>query len=74
MVKNICKGRCEKYKPVWKFGKIIYDEGIVRCRTCYEFLKWEGLWCPCCNCRVSHRARSKESKSIKDKMSNVVRM
>lgn len=64
MVKNICKDKCKNYKPPWKFGKIMYgkDTGIVRCRTCYEFLQWEGNWCPCCGCRISHRPRNSTIK------------
>lgn len=68
-MKNACKGKCEKYITSKR-----YWNGAVRCRTCYEFLDWQGLWCPCCKCRVSGRARGKVSKSLNDKLETAARM
>ncbi|QMU54697.1 MAG: hypothetical protein GKS07_07325 [Nitrosopumilus sp.] len=34
--------------------------GNKRCMTCELFVKWEGLWCPCCGGRL--RAKPRNSK------------
>jgi hypothetical protein len=68
-MKNVCKGICINYKSLKT-----YVEGAVRCRSCYEFLDWDGNWCPCCKCRVSRRARGRASKSLGDKLNQVVRI
>jgi hypothetical protein len=45
----VCKGICTKYLFERKGkAKQVYDAGASRCSICEEFLKWEGLWCPCC--------------------------
>lgn len=69
VMKNVCKGFCQFYK-----SKTTYIGGAVRCRSCYEFIDWEGLWCPCCGCRISKRARGKVSKSLGDRLKVVTRM
>ena len=68
-MKNACKNACIPY-----ITPKTYIEGAVRCRTCYRFLEWDGIWCPCCNCRVSRRARGIASKSLANKMEHVARM
>ena len=29
-----------------------YATGQKRCQICEIFIKWDGLWCPCCGCRL----------------------
>ena len=29
-----------------------YAAGQKRCQICEIFIKWDGLWCPCCGCRL----------------------
>jgi len=44
-----CEGSCKKYKAKsnsLEGGR--YEQGQKRCHTCEIFIKWEGLWCPCC--------------------------
>ena len=52
---GICKDKCGKYKTTKR-----YEHGAVRCNYCEKFMMWEGLWCPCCGCKV--RSRPKENK------------
>jgi len=37
-------------KPVGHRGR--YDVGQKRCQVCEMFVKWDGLWCPCCGYRL----------------------
>ena len=45
-----CKGICIRYKASGR-----YDNGHKRCQVCNIFIKWEGLWCPCCGCKLRTR-------------------
>ena len=48
-----CKGVCIRHraqKPIGSFGR--YATGQKRCQICEIFIKWNGLWCPCCGYRV----------------------
>ncbi len=47
-----CKGVCDKYKATRPSGGKRYSIGQKRCTSCSIFIKWEGLWCPCCGCRL----------------------
>lgn len=51
---GICKGKCETYKTTKR-----YKQGVVRCSYCEKFIMWEGLWCPCCRCKVSRKTKYK---------------
>jgi len=33
-------------------NKIQYDTGQRRCQMCDIFIKWDGIWCPCCGYRL----------------------
>jgi len=44
-----CDNSCRKYKAksnTYEGGR--YEQGQKRCHECEIFIKWEGLWCPCC--------------------------
>ena len=41
--------RHKAYKPYCS-GR--YAAGQKRCQICEIFIKWDGLWCPCCGCRL----------------------
>jgi predicted amidophosphoribosyltransferase len=47
-------------KPV---GMGRYSTGQKRCQVCEIFLKWEGLWCPCCGYRLRTRPRNLKYKA-----------
>ena len=40
-----------------------YEQGQKRCNTCELFIKWEGLWCPCCGRLLRTKPRAKKLKS-----------
>ena len=29
-----------------------YAAGQKRCQICEMYVKWDGIWCPCCGCRL----------------------
>jgi hypothetical protein len=43
-----CKGICGRFKTVSNH----YANGQKRCQICELFIKWDGLYCPCCGCRL----------------------
>jgi hypothetical protein len=52
-----CKGICIRHKaPVVSNGNR-YPTGQKRCQICEIFIKWDGLWCPCCNYRLRMKPR-----------------
>jgi len=58
-----CKGICPRYqasKPI-KGGR--YANGQRRCQICEIFVKWEGLWCPCCSYRLRTKPRNIKYKA-----------
>jgi hypothetical protein len=40
-----------------------YANGQKRCQICEIFLKWEGLWCPCCGYRLRTKPRNLKYKA-----------
>jgi hypothetical protein len=42
-----CKGICIRHKDSYR-----YDTGNKRCQICEIFIKWDGVFCPCCGCRL----------------------
>ncbi len=74
--KGLCKGICVKYKAIKpKGGPGRYASGQVRCQVCDIFMTRDGchdkdrnpadentsgLWCNCCNYRVTSRPHSKK--------------
>jgi predicted amidophosphoribosyltransferase len=47
--------RHKAQKPV---GMGRYAAGQRRCQICQMFIKWEGLWCPCCGYRLRTKPRN----------------
>ena len=71
----ICKGICIRHKAYKPYRSGRYANGQKRCQICDLFIKWDGLWCPCCGCRLrigprlfKHKAklRIKEKQKEKD--------
>ena len=52
-----CNNICERYKASKPVGIGRYASGQRRCQICQIFIKWEGLWCPCCGYRLRTRPR-----------------
>ena len=70
-----CKGISIRHKAVSNH----YANGQKRCRVCQLFIKWDGVWCPCCRCRLRTRPRSfkfkrklREEKVIEDAKENII--
>jgi hypothetical protein len=60
-----CKGICIRHKaprPHVNNGNR-YSTGQKRCQICEIFIKWDGLWCPCCSYRLRMRPRNLKSES-----------
>ena len=48
----VCKGVCGAYKGVKS------DINSKRCTTCALYVKWDGVYCPCCNFMLRVKTRS----------------
>jgi hypothetical protein len=57
-----CKGICARHKALKPRSGQRYIIGQKRCQVCQIFIKWEGLWCPCCGYRLRTRPRSRKYK------------
>jgi hypothetical protein len=51
-----------------------YATGNKRCQICEIFIKWDGLWCPCCGYRLrngprlfKHKAKLRSIEKQKEK-------
>ena len=61
--KMTCKGICPRYKAQKPVGTGRYASGQRRCQICEIFIKWEGLWCPCCGYRLRTKPRNLKYKA-----------
>lgn len=48
-------------KPTAHQGR--YKTGQKRCQICETYIKWDGLWCPCCGYRLRSNPRSEIYKA-----------
>jgi len=62
-IKMTCKGICTRYKAQKPVGTGRYASGQRRCQICEIFIKWEGLWCPCCGYRLRTKPRNLKYKA-----------
>ncbi len=58
-----CKGICTRYKAQKPVGTGSYDSVQRRCQIFEIFIKWEGLWCPCCGYRLRTKPRNLKYKA-----------
>src|SRR2546422_3356621 len=58
-----CKGICTRHKAQKPVGAGRYASGQKRCQICEIFIKWEGLWCPCCGYRLRTKPRNLKYKA-----------
>jgi hypothetical protein len=58
----VCKGICQQHKALrpanGSGGGRRYSAGQKRCTICELFIKWDGLWCPCCGCRLRTKPKN----------------
>ena len=57
-----CKGVCNHYKITKRVNRCQYTDNQKRCQWCSIFIKWDGIWCPCCNHKLRSRPRNSKSK------------
>jgi hypothetical protein len=57
-----CKGICIRHKAQKPVRSGRYATGQKRCQVCEIFIRWDGMWCPCCGYRVRTRPRSSKFK------------
>ena len=71
IILNKCKDYCVQYKFIPNNHKGgVYVQGGKRCRVCDIFIKWDGMFCPCCGTKL----RCKPGKpSIRRKFNGVDR-
>jgi hypothetical protein len=53
----ICKGICIRHKAYKPVGSGRYANGQKRCQICELFIRWDGIFCPCCGCRLRNGPR-----------------
>ena|SRR2546421_4131371 len=58
-----CKGICIRHKASRPGIGNRYSTGQKRCQICEIFIKWDGLWCPCCAYRLRMKPRNLKSES-----------
>jgi hypothetical protein len=59
----VCKGICVRHKAMKPVATGRYSIGQKRCQVCEIFLKWDGLWCPCCGYRLRTSPRKSKFKA-----------
>jgi len=59
----VCKGICIRHKAMKPVATGRYSIGQKRCQVCQIFLKWDGLWCPCCGYRLRSSPRNSKFKA-----------
>jgi len=53
-----CKGICLRYKATGSINGGRYKTGQKRCQICDIFIKWSGIWCPCCGYKLRSKPRN----------------
>lgn len=75
--KNIsCKGMCKRYLNKRNGRKELYYSKWENCRcsVCDEYLKWDGVYCPCCGYKLRRRPRGAKSAQIVLKIRGIKRI
>lgn len=57
-----CKGVCIRYKAMKEAKAGRYIVGQKRCQVCDIFMRWDGIWCPCCGYRLRSLPRNSKYK------------
>lgn len=53
-----CKNICVRYKAIKTKNGSRYISGQKRCQVCDIFMRWDGLYCPCCGFKLRVKPRS----------------
>jgi hypothetical protein len=54
---------CQRICVHYKAASNHYANGLKRCQVCQLFIKWNGLFCPCCGYRLRAKPRNFKLKS-----------
>ena len=57
-----CKGICLRHRAPKPRLSGRYVSGQKRCQVCEIFIKWDGLFCPCCGYRLRTKPRNSTYK------------
>ena len=63
--KMSCKGICVRYKASAR-----YANGHKHCKVCDLFIKWDGLFCPCCGYKTNETDNFEIKGKAKRRKSN----
>jgi len=70
----VCKGICIRHKASGPISSGRYATGQKRCQICEMYVKWDGIFCPCCGCRLrigprlfKHKAKLRIKEKQKEK-------
>ncbi len=58
----VCKGICTRHKATGSLLGGRYKTGQKRCQICDIFIKWSGIWCPCCGYKLRSKPRNQKYK------------
>ena len=58
-----CKGICMRHRAEKPFGIGRYASGQKRCQGCDEYIRWDGIFCPCCDYRLRTKPRNWKFKA-----------
>jgi hypothetical protein len=58
-----CKGICMRHRAEKPFGIGRYASGQKRCQGCDEYIRWDGIFCPCCSYRLRTKPRNWKFKA-----------
>ena len=59
-----CKGTCTRHlsqKPVNGLSR--YLDGQKRCQICQIYIRWDGIWCPCCSTKLRIYPRERKYRN-----------
>ena len=59
-----CNDGCRKYRASRPKIGSRYGLGQKRCQICEVFIQWDGIWCPCCGCRLRHKPKNRKFKEM----------
>lgn len=54
-----CKGICKRYRAKKLSNLSWYGLGQGRCQVCEIFIKYDGVFCPCCGYKLRTKPRNK---------------
>ena len=59
-----CKGQCQLKYTTKKTIANAKENGYKRCSKCLVFIKYEGVYCPCCGVRLKTSPRNNKSRKV----------